>query len=104
MTMMNNKEKEARCCGDCCWFAYEDIDGFGCCMMAPINACERNCGDDCCEEYISKAEKRHLIAVLQHHNLWRRDGNVPNARRMDSPEEIGKAIDFAVKYIKIMGQ
>lgn len=45
-------------------------------------------------------EKRHNLAVLLHHNRWRRDDHIPNTRKMVNPTELGKAIDYAIKYIK----
>ena len=77
----------------------EDTYGHG--MCAKIFAEMVNCGDTCHEDhFISKEEMRHYLAVLIQHNRWRRDDHVPNSRKMVSPKEIGKAIDFAINYIK----
>ncbi len=96
-----------KCCGGCCWFKFEDIDGYGTCQKphgvakkCKASACEQRCSDDACENFISEEEMRHYLAVLIQHNRWRRDDHVPNSRKMADPKEIGKAIDFAINYIK----
>jgi hypothetical protein len=95
------------CCGKCCWFKHEDIDGDGICYMhyaedmttgefGPM----KHCGSHACMDYTSVEEMRHHVAVLLQANRYRRDGNVPAIYRMPDPTELGKAIDFAVEYIK----
>ena len=94
-------EFEEKCCGNCCWFYAEDTYGYGCC---PFQFGEvAYCGDACkCEgEFVSKSTMRHYQAVLLQHNRWRRDNNVPNNYRMVDVKELGRAIDFAVKYVKV---
>ena len=43
---------------------------------------------------------RHHVAVLIQANRYRRDQHVPSIYKMPNPKELGKAIDFAVDYIK----
>ena len=94
-------------CGNCIFFKFEDTDGDGCCAKhywdkpeegqdPMLTRCDRNA----CEDFISDEEKRHHLAVLTQHNRWRRSDEVPNHCRMVNPTEFGKAIDFAVDYIK----
>ena len=91
------------CCGDCCWFKYEDAGGDGMC----VNKCNeylsslRHCSDASCKAYISKAEMRHHLDTLMLHNRWRRSNKHTGFYKMQEPKEIGLAIDFAIKYIKI---
>ena len=92
--MNNNK-----CCGSCCWFKHEDIDGFGVCYRRYLNHTPY-CGEDPCKEYVSNKEARHHTAVLIQANRYRRDQNVPAIYRMPDPKDLGAAIDFAIKYIK----
>ena len=92
--MNNNK-----CCGSCCWFKNEDIDGFGVCYRRYLNHTPY-CGEDPCNKYISNREARHHTAVLIQANRYRRDNNVPAIYRMPDPKDLGAAIDFAIKYIK----
>lgn len=92
------KEDNDKYCGGCCWFKHEDIFGHGICYIR-----ERcmHCSDKCkTDEYVSNEESRHYIAVLIQANRYRRDNNVPSIYRMPDPKELGKAIDFAVKYLK----
>jgi len=42
--------------------------------------------------------------LLLQANRYRRDPNVPAIHRMPRPTELGKAIDFAVKYMKIFSE
>lgn len=98
---MNNEEK---CCGNCCWFKHEDIDGWGICYQDPFNKscnCEKPVSEynDC--GFVSRGKERHYRAVLLQANRYRRDQHVPSIYRMPDPNELGEAIDFAYSYIKI---
>lgn len=85
-------------CGGCCWFRDEDVFGIGNCYN--IDRC-MHYSDQCkTDEYVSNEECRHHIAVLIQANRYRRDPHVPAIYRMPAPKELGKAIDFAVKYLK----
>ena len=92
------KEDDFKCCGSCCWFKHEDTDGFGVCYQRYPEYIPY-CGDDPCKEYVSNKEARHHVAVLIQANRYRRDPHVPAIYRMPRPVELGRAIDFAVKYI-----
>lgn len=94
----HSKQKE-KCCGACCWMIGEDTYGNGMCakIFAEMVKCEDKCHED---HFMSKEQARHYLAVLIQHNRWRRDNNVPNYHKMVNPTELGKAIDFAIKYIK----
>ena len=45
-----------------------------------------------------KLEK--IIEILEKHQEWRRDQNVPPKTEMQSPIELGIAIDYAIKELK----
>ena len=45
-----------------------------------------------------KLEK--IIEILEKHQEWRRDQNVPPKTEMQSPIELGTAIDYAIKELK----
>ena len=96
-----SKKQEERCCGNCCWFYAEDTYGWGCCafQFAVVRNCEYKCNKKEC--FVSKEQMRHYQAVLLQANRYRRDNNVPSIYKMPNPKELGKAIDFAVKYIKV---
>ena len=101
---MNKEKKEGKNCGTCTWFYAEDTYGFGGC---PFKFAEvRNCGDKCEVplKYVSREQMRHHIAVLLQANRYRRDDNVPSIYRMPNPTELGKAIDFAVEYMKVFSE
>lgn len=108
-----NKEEE-KCCGECCWFYREMTDGEGFCAEAicsvwkDFTRCDSKCwlsrggNDNLC--FVSIKEMRHHMAVLLQANRYRRDDNVPAIYRMPNPTELGKAIDFAVKYMKVFSK
>jgi hypothetical protein len=41
-----------------------------------------------------------IIEILEKHQEWRRDKNVPPKTEMQSPIEIGTAIDYAIHELK----
>lgn len=89
-----------KCCGSCTYFKYECTDGSGWCEVGDIKTyCGfgKNCKDYADEE---EAIRRHHIAVLIQANRYRRDDNVPSIYRMPNPRELGKAIDYAIKFMK----
>lgn len=91
---------EEKCCGLCAWFFGEDTYGYGYCpfKFGDVRKCEQPCEAD--EHYVSKKQMRHYLAVLLQANRYRRDNHVPSCYKMPRPTELGKAIDFAYKYIK----
>lgn len=92
-----------KCCGDCCWFYDEDTDGYGLCPLALME--QKHCDEPCTtDEYVSKEEMRHYMAVLLQHNRWRRFDGVPNECKMVDTKELGKAIDFSVRYMKVFSK
>jgi len=99
--LSSEREEEEKCCGACCYMIGEDCYGYGFCAM-----CEERvrCFDKCdqChgDQFVSKDDMERAVKVLEAHNRWRRDDNVPNSQPMVDPKELGKAIDLAVNYIK----
>ena len=45
-------------------------------------------------------ELERVIEILEKHQEWRRDQNVPPLTEMQSPIEIGTAIDYALSELK----
>jgi len=45
-------------------------------------------------------ELERIIEILEKHQEWRRDQNVPSKTEMQSPIEIGTAIDYALSELK----
>lgn len=89
-----------KCCGGCTHFKYECTDGSGWCEKGDTKTyCDfgRTCSSFSNDE---EAIRRHHIAVLIQANRYRRDDNVPSIYRMPNPRELGKAIDYAIKYMK----
>lgn len=41
-----------------------------------------------------------VIEILEKHQEWRRDQNVPPLTEIQSPIEIGTAIDYALRELK----
>jgi hypothetical protein len=96
------KDKD-KFCGECCWFYAEDTDGYGLCPLALMES--KRCDEPCTNgEFVSKEEMRHHMAVLLQANRYRRDDNVPSIYRMPDQKELGLAIDFAYRYMKIFGE
>ena len=96
------KDNEKKCCGGCCWFKFEDRNGWGQCPFLE-NIGETNCSDLCAtEQFISIEQKRHYMAVLLQHNRWRRNDAVPNGCKAVDVKELGCAIDFVVRYMKAL--
>ena len=101
---MSGMSKEEKCCGSCCWFQFEETEGWGLCphQDKPVGGC-MHCSDLCTtDEWVSEKEKRHHMAVLLQANRYRRDNNVPAIYRMPDPKDLGLAIDFAYKYMKVL--
>ena len=95
------QNEEEKCCGSCCWFYAECTDGWGQCIRQNLDADSMHCSDMCEDDYVSRQDMRHHMAVLLQHNRWRRSDEVPNHCRMVNPTELGRSIDFAVKYMKV---
>ena len=90
---------EDKCCGNCCWFFGEDTDGWGQCVLQDYDLNSMHCSDMCEDDYVSRQEMRHHMAVLLQHNRWRRSELTSHVYQVD-PFELGDAIDFTVKYMK----
>lgn len=89
-------KKKEQYCGNCAWFYAEDTYGFGGCthQFAVIRNCEYKCNVD---KFVSREEMRHHLAVLTRLLRWTRD---KEHRHPVSWEDIMKAIEFAIDYIK----
>lgn len=101
------KKEEEKCCGNCCWFCFECTDGDGQCVEVGDDGypmMSTFCNSEACGRYISRQQMRHHMAVLLQANRYRRDDNVPAIYRMPNPTELGKAIDFSVKYMKVFSK
>ena len=87
-------------CGNCCWFSGEDHYGYGLCPFRFGDAA--HCGDECTtNEFVSRKEMRHHMAVLLQANSYRSDNNLPAIYKMPDPKELGRAIDFSYRYMKV---
>ena len=99
-------EKEKRCCGNCCWFCFEQTDGEGQCMRVGYHGMPYGafsyCGTSACKRHISRKEMRHYIAVLLQERRWqewfegRRDGEI----KLPSADDVVKAREFSYLYMK----
>lgn len=96
--IMNPDEE---CCGACCHFEHEDIDGWGICpyIDAPIGF-SMHCSDLCTtEKFVSHEAKRHHLAMLR--KCQRCLGENVGTKQDLDVKEIGEAIEFVVDYVKI---
>lgn len=93
MTKINEKF-----CGNCCWFSGEDHYGYGLCPFRFGDAA--HCGDECTtNEFVSRKEMRHHMAVLLQFNRYMKDTHYPPIYKM--PFNLGSAIEFSVRYMKV---
>ena len=95
---MIGKEEE-KCCGACCWFQFEDTEGWGYCPHLTIGESSgvTHCSDLCTrDKFVSKSEKRHHLAMLRKCQKCLRFAEYKD---MDVAE-IQKSIDFVVEYAK----
>lgn len=94
------KKNEEMYCGNCCWFYGECTEGDGFC--ANQFAEMMNCGDECTtNEFVSRKEMRHHMAVLLQLNRYRRDTHFPCIYKTPKPSEVSRAIEFSVRYMKV---
>ena len=94
-------DKEEKCCGGCCWFYAEDTDGWGFC------ACQKgkeldimNCSDMCEDDYVSKKEMRHHMAVLLQYHRADESMNY----RFPGGDALEDAVVFAYRYMKVFSE
>lgn len=86
-------------CGECCWFKFEDTDGWGYCSY--VAGCDSigvmRCSDLCkADGFVSEQEKRHHLAILR---KCQRCMHLTENKDLDVAE-IRKSIDFVVSYCK----
>lgn len=106
------KQEEERCCGACCWFYAEDTDGWGFCARRKGDITEYMHCDDLCNDandddtdnFVSRQEMRHHMAVLLQDRRCMHDCNVRAIRKPVDSIERGKAIEFAYKYMKVFSK
>ena len=95
------KEEEEKCCGNCCWFYGEMIDGDGFCIMQKGEIDDvMYCCSKCCDLFVSRQEMRHHMYVLLAVKYWF-DGN---HHHNVSPHEMHEAMAFAYKYMKTFSE
>lgn len=89
-------------CGECCWFYGEDTYGNGICpfRFAELKECSQKC--EVPLKFVSKKQMRHYQAVLLQFNRYRRAND--GIYQSPNPTEIGRAIDFAGKYMKVFSE
>ena len=86
-------------CGECCWFKFEDTDGWGycSCVAGGDSSCVKHCSDLCkTDKFVSEQEKRHHLAMLR---KCQRCMHLAENKDLDVAE-IQKSIDFVVSYCK----
>lgn len=111
---MSGGGKSEKRCGECCWFYCEMTDGDGLCAEAKgtqLSECT-HCGNKCWlsrggsdnQCFVSRADMRHYRAVLLWFQRWL---NKPVRNSGFCPvdfKEVGNAVVFANKYIKVFGE
>ena len=99
------KEEEEKCCGNCCWFCFEDTEGEGQCMRVgyhgSLYGAFTYCGAPPCKHYDSREERDRRMETLLQIGRW---ANKPNKEPMPDIKEICKAAGFAHRYIKVFSE
>lgn len=80
-------------CGECPFFKYEDIDGYGICDIIGI---ESNCGLVCAFDKQGELTNRQAVKVLHHAQKWRRGAKIG----MPPPALLGLAIDTGIRVLR----
>lgn len=104
------KEKEERCCGNCCWFYGEMTDGDGFCAEAKDTLSDyTNCSKPCHVliegkvgnyAFVPRREMRHHMAVLLQYHRADEDMNY----RFPGGDSLEEAVVFAYKYMKVFSK
>lgn len=112
--LLKDKDKY---CGNCCWFCFEDTDGWGQCMLGNvmegwgtdldptfgyITKCDYTC--DNCSKYVSIQEMRHHMAVLLQWERYMSDRSDLSLYRAPSITDRNKAMAFAYRYMKVFNK
>ena len=95
---VKGRKKEEKCCGNCCWFYAEDTDGWGQCILQDYDLNSMHCSDMCEDDYVSRQEMRHHMAVLLQASRYYEQG--AQKRHLVGANEFKSAIKFAYKYMK----
>jgi len=90
-----------KCCGGCCWFCFEQMDGEGQCPTGDGCWTFTNCGVDACNSYVSREQMRHYMAVLLQATRFCKD---PTLYYMPKSNDIIEAQAFAYKYMKVFSK
>lgn len=90
-----------RCCGNCCWFCFEQTDGEGQCPAIDGGLLFPNCATSACKDYVSREEIRHYMAVLLQATRFCKD---PTLYYMPKSNDIIEAQAFAYKYMKVFSK
>ena len=91
---------EERCCGNCCWFCFEDAYGEGQCYGEDDSAAVM-CDKPACDLYVSRQEMRHHMAVLLQFNRYYFKVGGQKCPKMG---DVKVAIDYMHKYFKVFNK
>ena len=80
-------------CGECPFFKYEDIDGYGIC---DISGLAKNCSLECSLCTFDELTKEQAVKVLHHAQKGRRGAKIG----MPPPALLGLAIDKAIRVLR----
>jgi len=96
-------KRSDKCCGGCNHFKYETTDGSGWCEVGDTKTyC--GFGTDCNDYEDEETIRRHHIAVLIQYRRYYKQVFETNSPyliyRKPEDEDISKAIEYAIKYMK----
>ena len=99
---IEDDKPDENCCGDCRWFYGEETSGWGLCACQHGDCDSMHCSDMCEDDFVSRQEMRHHMAVLLQANRWTFNNNGVY-RRMPKFSDVEKAQAFAFRYMKVFG-
>ena len=102
-----SKEKEKKCCGNCCWLCDEDVFGNGFCVNNRFWK-SVHCDDNFCGKYISKDKVRHSAAVLAQYRRFQRALTLDRGNSISGVlvpfdgDKISEAIEIITRYVNVI--
>ena len=96
-------EKDLEICKNCCWFYDEDSVGCGYCACKKSNDVHPvivDCSDSCDDDYVSRKDMRHHMAVLLQYHRADEGMNY----RFPGGDALEEAVVFAYRYMKVFNK
>lgn len=98
--------EEEKCCGNCCWFAFEDTDGDGQCMKVGLHGTPYGAPTHCSTPHCKKHYLSNELRDKYRNILLKADEWYKNEGKSEIPDanDFKDAIEFAHKYIDVFSK